>query len=178
MLVVSLALGIGSAWWASGQAIAFLRNGAWQYHPFVGSVNAGPYLRAQVARIMPFPVNASEAVYFLSAVDENGNVLRCNRDCRIEGRDLESRWWSITCYDESGYLIQSQPSRYSYNTKNVARNANGTHTIRLARSEKPGNWLPTGDGKRFNLVLRLYNPAPSVREHLDTIELPRIIQEN
>ena len=178
MVVVSLVLGLGSAWWALGRTIGFLRNGPWQYQPLAGSVNADAHLRARVAKIMPFPVNASEAVYFLSGVDDKGNALTCGRDYRIEGRDFDARWWSITCYDKSGYLIRNQPGRYSYNMTNLARNANGTYAIRLSRSEKPGNWLPTGDGKRFHVVLRLYNPAPSIRDHLDTIELPRIIRED
>jgi hypothetical protein len=177
ILAVSLILGTSSAWWAMGRPSSFLRNGPWQYHPLLGNVNAGPYLRAQVARLVPAPVNASEAVYFMSGEDNDGNELRCDHNYRIEGRDLEARWWSITCYDEAGYLIPNRRNRYSYTMNNVAHNADGSYTIRLSRSEKPGNWLPTGEGKSFSLVLRLYNPASLLRENLSTAELPRIVWE-
>jgi len=59
----------------------------------------------------------------------------------------------------------------------VAQSAPDGYTIFLARSPRPGNWIPTGDGETFSLALRIYNPAPAVHEHVGTIALPRIIRE-
>jgi hypothetical protein len=177
IIAASLVLGLASAWWAVERSSSARKIGPWEYDPLVGSTEAGPYVRAYTAWNLPLALNPSEAVYLLSKTDSDGNDLECDRVYRIEGRDIESRWWSITCYDDDGYLIRNPLNRYSYNEDSVERNPNGGYSIRLSRAEQRGNWLPLGGGKRFNVVLRLYNPPPTVAEHLDGVALPRIIRE-
>jgi len=175
--LVALLLGIGSAWWAINSHLPPIRNGAWRYDPLVGSVAADPYLRARVAKVALLALTNSEALYFFAVADDDGNPLRCDQSYRVEGRDFDSRWWSITAYDADTFLILNQQDRYSYNMTNLERTADGGYTIFLARSPRPGNWIPTGDGETFSLALRIYNPAPAVHEHVGTIALPRIIRE-
>ncbi len=178
VLVTGLTLGVGSAWWTVERLSCPAKIGPWHYDPLVGSEAAGPYVRAHVTWVLPLALNASEAVYLLAEIDDEGDELRGDRSYRIEGQDLESRWWSITCYDETGHLFRNASDRYSYNMTNVVRDATGSYTIYLSRSKQEGNWLPLGTGRRFSVVLRLYNASPSVRENVGTLPLPRIIRED
>jgi hypothetical protein len=176
-IVVAMLLGLGSAWWAIACNLPSIQNGAWHYDPLVGSVAADPYLRAQVAKVALLALNNSEALYFFASTDDDGNPLRCDRTYRIEGRDFDCRWWSITAYAEDDFLIPNDSERYSYNMTNLEREPDGGYPVALARSPRPGNWIPTGDGETFGLALRIYNPAPPLRDHPAAIALPRIVRE-
>lgn len=179
IVFAALVFGIGSAWWAIERSkFSAVQYGSWYHNPLVGSIAAGDYLRAQIARIGLLALNRSEAIYFLATWDDEGNKLRCDCTYRIEGRDIESRWWSITAYGDDLFLMPNEQNRYSYNMTNLARKADSSFTIYLSRSPKNGNWIPTGSGETFDLILRLYNPAPKVINNLSKIELPRIFKED
>jgi hypothetical protein len=175
--LVASTVGIGSAWLAINSNLPSIQNGAWHYDPLVGSVAADPYLRARVAKVGLLALKNSEALYLFAGTDDQGHPLRCDRIYRVEGRDFDCRWWSITAYDEDDFLIPNDQNRYSFNMANLERNADGGYTIVLSRSSRPGNWIPTGAGQTFSLVLRIYNPAPSVRDNISTMPLPRIVAE-
>ena len=177
-ILLALGIGIGSAWWVMSRVPGSFRNGPWRHDPLTGSVAAGPYARAMVAKHLPLALSNSEAIYLVAETDSSGNKLRCKDTYRIEGRDIEARWWSITCYGVDDFLVPNRQDRYSYNMANLTRNADGTYTISVGQSERAGNWLPTGDGDNFRLVLRIYNPTPTVRDRLGTIHLPEIVRED
>jgi len=176
-ILVASVLGIGLAWLAIGANLPSIHNGAWHYDPLVGSVAADPYLRARVAKVGFLALKNSEALYFFAGTDDQGDPLRCEHTYLIEGRDFDCRWWSITAYDEDDFLIPNDQERYSYNMTNLERNADGGYTIVLSRSPKPGNWIPTGAGENFSLMLRIYNPTSVVRDNISTMALPRITRE-
>jgi len=179
VLGVASVLGVGSAWLAMGwRVVSSVQNGPWLYDPLVGSEAAGPYLRAQVARAALLALNNSEAIYFVATHDSAGNPLQCNGKYRIEGHDLDARWWSITAYGQDDFLMANEPNRYSFNMTNLTRNQDKSYTIRLSRAPQSGNWIPLGECDNFGLWLRLFNPSPSLRAELATIPLPRIIRED
>ena len=45
-------------------------------------------------------------------------------------------------------------------------------------AQRSGNWIPLGAGETFSIWLRFYNPSAALREHLATMELPRIVRED
>lgn len=181
VVVVALALGVGSA--ALGVNFitqkSLIRNGAWYTGLTYGSEQAGMYTRAAVAIVALFALNKSEVIYYTADTDDAGQLLRSSCDYRIEGTNLDpySSWWSITAYGGDNFLIPNEQNRYSYSNKNIEYDADGNFTIFLSSTPKTGNWLPTGNQNKIILMLRMYNPAPSVYENLDTIELPHIIKE-
>jgi hypothetical protein len=59
----------------------------------------------------------------------------------------------------------------------VTYGPDGKFTIYLSKAQQPGDWLPTGNQKKFNLSLRLYNPGESIRKSPAAVELPHIIKE-
>ena len=159
-------------------ARAGIQNGAWTTNLEVGSSNAGMYLRAVIARIGLFALNKTATIYYQADTDNEGQKLRSDCDYRIEGKKIDTRWWSMTLYGEDHFLISNHRDRYSYNMKSVAREADGTYRIFISMSEKKGNWLPSGDKVQLlSLSLRCYNPQPIIYEHPERVALPRIIRE-
>jgi hypothetical protein len=178
-ILVSLILGIGTAFIGirvitKGSAI---KNGAWLTNLSVGSKEAGMYTRAAVALTGLFALSKEETIYYIADSDDSGQPLHSSCNYRIEGGDINTRWWSITVYGNDNFLIPNDKNRYAYNGMNVVRRADGSYIIRLSSTLKEGNWLPTGKEGNFSLSLRLYNPAPVVYENPGTIRLPRIIRE-
>ena len=177
-VLVGLGLGIGSAWWSVGGGMSYaIQCGVWRHYPYYGSSSANPYVRARTQLAGPLALNRSEAIYFIADRDDQGEVLRPDRTYRIEGRDFDARWWSITAYGADHHLIPNPQNRHSYNSENVARREDGSYTILLSNTERTGNWIPTGRGKKFELLLRLYNPAPGVLADVRAVDLPQIVRE-
>ena len=178
-VVIALILGIGSALWAirNTSRAAWLHNGAWRVNLAIGSEELGMYSRAAVAFAGLFAMQKSEAIYFSASIDDEGRPLQSDCDYRIEGTDLDTRWWSITLYGSDFFLIPNSQKRYSYNGGNLIREPDGSYRIWISKSARPGNWIPSGSEEQLHLTLRLYNPMPSVYEQPDRIGLPRIIRE-
>jgi hypothetical protein len=176
-VLIALALGLISALWAinspPGESYN-VTNGAWRTNLAIGSSQAGMYIRALVARTGLFALNKSETIYFVADSDDNGQPLHSKCNYRIEGKDIETRWWSITAYGEDHFLIANEKQRHSFNGHDVMRKADGTYDILMSPTAKSGNWLPSGNQKQLYLALRLYNPKPAVYENPAGVELPRI----
>jgi len=118
-LLIACALGVGSALWAinapGGEPHNLVR-GAWHTNLAVGSSGAGGYTRAFVAKTGLFAPNKSETMYFIAAADDSGRPLRSGCDYRIEGQNIDARWWSITAYASTTSLKHRFASRLSYRT--------------------------------------------------------------
>jgi hypothetical protein len=73
-------------------------------------------------------------------------------------------FWSVTLYDEQGYLIANPAERYAVKSgDDLMREPDGSLAIYLSPDD-PGpahhaNWLPTPAGQRFELSLRAYWPG-------------------
>lgn len=178
VVLIALVLGIGSALLSINivPRKSSIKNGAWTTNPLTGSKEADMYLRAAVSLIGLFALNKTETIYYTAFADDDGNPLRTDCDYIMEGGDMDARWWSTTAYGADHFLIPNDENRYSYNMKNTGRDKNDQYKIYLSATPKQGNWLPVGDGGNFSLSLRVYNPAPTVYEHMGTIQLPRIIK--
>ena len=82
-------------------------------------------------------------------------------DCEysIEGSPLNARWWSLAVYDEYGGLIDNPSARYSFNSEEMLRHADGTFRVNLSSNARPENWLPSGAAdQHLVLLLRIYSP--------------------
>ncbi|MBW2285010.1 MAG: DUF1214 domain-containing protein [Deltaproteobacteria bacterium] len=179
ILVVAMVLGMGSALWViynppSGHGVL---NGAWWTDPLVGSAEANMYVRAIVARIGLFALNKTETIYCTASSDDQGEPLRGECDYVIGGEDMDARWWSITAYGSDHFLIPNEQNRHSFNMKNVHKDDRGQYRIRLSSRPQEGDWLPSAGEGDISLMLRLYNPAATVYDNLETTPLPRIVKE-
>jgi hypothetical protein len=155
-----------------------LRNGQWATNLAVGTSEASMYTRANVALHGLLALAKSEAVYYQCLGDDKGQPLRSDCDYRIEGKALDTRWWSVTAYGKDDFLIPNEAKRYSFNSDTVKANPDGSFVIYFSSAEREGNWLPSGTkGQKVTLTLRLYNPGQTVYDNPGTIQLPIITRE-
>ena len=178
-LVLGSAIGIGSAIFVfeGGVNASGISNGAWRTNLAAGSQDADPYTRAWIAVHGLLALNRSETIYYSAYTDDSGQLFNGDYVYRIEGKAPDARWWSITLYGADDFLIPNDLNRYSYGGNSVTYDKDGKFTIYVSKAQKPGDWLPLGDQKKFALSLRLYNPGESVRKNPATVELPHITRE-
>ena len=112
-----------------------------------------------MARSGRLPLTSTVARYFTARTDSAGHTLTSACQYSIEGSPLNARWWSLAVYDEYGGLIENPSARYSFNSEEMLRHADGTFRVDLSRNARPENWLPTGaTDQHLVLLLRMYNP--------------------
>ena len=177
--MLALVLGLGSAYYSLNVALrnkSSVVNGPWVTNLETGGANADNYVRTFVAITGLLALNKDETIYYTANTDSAGEALHGNCSYRIEGRDPDARWWSITLYGNDHYLIDNPSNRYSVGQTNVVRNADGTFVIRLSTVSEQGNWIATSP-EGFDVTLRLYNPGETVKANPATAPLPSIVKE-
>ncbi|MEC9368569.1 MAG: DUF1214 domain-containing protein [Pseudomonadota bacterium] len=162
MFVTALALGLGSGWYLieQGSSLTTARIGPWSVWLAAGRPGADPYTVAHVARSGRLPITSTNAMYFFARTDSEGEQLLANCEYAISGPRLEVTWWSLAVYDLAGRLISNKAERYSFSKTDALSATDGSYRIVLSRTARAGNWLPTGEAKRLQLVLRVYGPHP------------------
>ncbi len=178
--VVALMLGIGTAWYMieRGSPLTTTKVGPWSGWVSEGNPHADPYTKAHVARSGRLPLTSTVARYFIARTDNAGRSLRSDCEYAVEGFPLNSRWWSLAVYDEYGGLIENPSARYSFNSEEMLRHADGTFRVSLARNARPENWLPSGAAdQHLVLLLRIYSPRDTDASGIGLIpndRLPKI----
>lgn len=108
-----------------------------------------------------------DAIYPRTAIDVNGAPLAGSQKYVIH-MDAEQlppvkAFWSLTAYNEEGFLIENALNRYALGSqKELVYNEDGSLDIYI-QSSKPSaeqlqNWLPIAPEAPFNLMFRLYWP--------------------
>lgn len=128
-------------------------------------------LRAAVAKDQIYVAIPEEAVYPIGRVDRDGRPLDGRNRYRIRipanAPPPVDAFWSITAYDDAGYMVENPIQRYSIGdrTPGLVRAADGSIEILLQHEAPPagstGNWLPV-PAAPFYLMMRLYVPRQSV----------------
>jgi hypothetical protein len=141
----------------------------------VGSYGTNYLERADVALTTLGAQVPAQAVYLGASRARSGGTTTAltgdrSYEIRFPAGDLPPHgadgFWSITLYDAAGYLVANPVNRYSIGneTPGLVQGPGGSLTIVVSAS-RPGetsvNWLPAPAGA-FSLVLRVYDPAPSV----------------
>lgn len=181
-LLIALVLGFGSAWLAINTGLGgSTANGPWMTDPTIGSTDAGAYRRAAVARAGFLALDKSETLYFTASEDDEGAPLTSNCTYRLTGSALPTRWWSITLYGPDHYLVANAENLYSQSMNSVAFDAEGQFSFAvgpgLSGSDIPTGFAGDGEGSRFSLTMRFYNPEEDIYDRLTEIALPAIAKE-
>lgn len=179
LVFVSLALGLGTAWWAvtrSSSQGGWTRSGAWESGREIGTAATDAYSRARVALYGLWALPSSEVVYFLARTDSAGRPLTVRCRYVVEGRDPPARWWSLAVYRDFHY-IDTPARRYSRHSAGLSRADDGRFRITLDRDGRGENGLPLGDSPGvIALNLRLYQPTLQGLAGRETLELPQILR--
>ena len=154
---------------------AFFRNGSWTGSKAL-PLGKDNLLTTQVSLFALFALPSEEAIYLFAKRDDKEALLDAENDYSIQGNvhEIDAKYWSITAYGKDLYLIPNEKERYSFNNTNLQTDSAGNFTINVSATKQSGNWLPTADKKRFNLVLRIYKGDKAFIEKLDSISLPQI----
>lgn len=157
--------------------IGGVRAGPWRTNLLIGNADAGPMLRAVIARRGLLALNRSETVYFNAITDDQGERLR--EDCRYRvsfAREPDARWWSLTLYAEDDYLAVNGDDAHSITAEHAAASAEDPMTVTIAasRPDTPSYWMSSNHAGRFALTLRLYQPDPSISDAPVSAALPPI----
>ncbi|MDQ1166797.1 MULTISPECIES: DUF1214 domain-containing protein [unclassified Flavobacterium] len=176
LLAVVLGSGIGIYNIKSGKSDSQRKIGNWQTVDKDKDLNTADLLTiAQVAVYGPYALTKKEVIYLSTNTDSEGNALDPKSDYVINGKKLDAKYWSITAYDENGFLIKNPINKYGYNLEDVKYEADSTsYKINLSGTEKKENWLPINNVQKTSLIIRLYLPSEKLRENLTVETLPTI----
>lgn len=140
----------------------------WTVNYSLGNFGDNYTLRAATAKFGLGANTPEEALYFSAEKDENGNLLTGEKQYRLTftADNLipvsPDGFWSITLYNQDGFLVENPLNRYSIGdrTEGLQYNADGSLDIYIQNQApvgKENNWLPT-PADNFNLTLRAYLP--------------------
>jgi hypothetical protein len=166
-VLIAVVGGLGSSWYMieRGTGLTTVKQGPWTAWTAAGRADADPYTRAHFMRRGMLPVSAALATGFEAVTDSDGHRLHSSCEYVVEGDEPPARFWSLSVFDENGQLIPNAAERYSYSSATLLRSPGGRLSITLARSARPGNWLPTGGAGRISLMLTVEElRAPSQAE--------------
>lgn len=155
------------------------RIGAWETGRDFGTADQSAHIRAVVALRGLLALPASEARYYTAQVDDGGQPLTANCTYRLTGGRLAAQFWTVTLYDEAGYLVANDARVFSIGNMTMPPAEQGRWEIIVAPTRQPGRWLPTGGGTApIALTLRAYLPADGGRGNFAAAELPSVRAEN
>jgi len=177
VIFVGIILGLAATYYAveRGEGFGVVRAGPWRGFPKSGSSDADPYARAVVSRTAEVPLGLAEGLTFIARTDESGKKLDPRCDYIVRGPVPVARDWTMTLMDPHGALIDNSAKQYGFTSAAILRAEDGLFTITISRAARPGNWLPLGQAKEFEIVLRLYDtPVSATAAALDAAAMPSI----
>ena len=142
----------------------------WQIQTDLGRYGTNYELRAVVARTGLGANLPEDAVYPATAVDAAGQPLTGQHRyvLRFPPGALPpvKAFWSVTIYGGDDFLVANPIGRYALGDRDPLRAASDGTVDIFIQPDDPGpdrrsNWLPAPAGA-FNLIMRLYQPKPSV----------------
>lgn len=146
----------------------------WTYTTRLGTADTDPYVRAAVALFGIWALRPEETMYASANVDTDGLPLLATCTYAITGGPLDTRWWSLTAYQDN-HFVPNANQRYSWSKTTIATGPEGEWRIVASAQEQPGHWLPLKPGAGTVVFsLRFYNPTDSFRTNLKTLNFPRV----
>jgi hypothetical protein len=177
VFAIAIVSGLGATWFATSAGAGFetLKVGPWVSHPRNGAIDADPYARAVLARTGEIPLGLGEGLAFTAGRDSAGQPLVGSCSYRVMGRVPPTRYWSLTLHGIDGSPVANDAGRFGFTSGEVVRDSRGMFAIDVSREARPGNWLPAGSDRRFQLTLRLYDtPVSGTATALESSALPSI----
>lgn len=139
-----------------------LTKGKWHALKDTAAVGGGIWNRAWINLHGPMALSQKEAVYFGRERDEGGETFREECTYRVRGPKPDSAWWSVTIYDEEGFLPEKS-SQYSLNSLMDSGD-------QLEFEIGKGLGLDTMTAGNFSLIFRLYQPGDLARFNPPVVE--------
>lgn len=152
-----------------------VKAGPWLGAGREGAGEADPYTLAAAARRGLLPLGAAEGLSFIAETDNKGGGLNGRCEYAVTGPIPAARFWSISVLRPGGFPVANPAERYGFTSADILRMDGEPVTITVAPDARSGNWLPSGRGDHFLLLLRLYDTGLStVGAKLDAATMPKI----
>ncbi|HET6394513.1 MAG TPA: DUF1254 domain-containing protein [Blastococcus sp.] len=155
---------------ARQKQLATTRNG-WQIISEGVGVFGADYLKRATVDLIGLGANIPEdAVYPICYVDGHGQPFTGAKRyvVHFEARDLPPvrAFWSLTMYDAEGFPVPNPLDRCAIGDRDdLVFGPDGSLDLYIQHdrptADQEANWLPAPAGA-FNLIMRLYYPAPAV----------------
>ncbi|MGF6756336.1 hypothetical protein P3T16_003743 [Paraburkholderia sp. GAS42] len=150
--------------------------GGWRYSPttFGRTTPADDFLvRGGLQSLIGLVANdPAESIYLSARTDTQGRMLDGDRryvmHFAADQLPDTKAFWSMTLYAYDRNFIDNPIDRYSLGDRSpsLKKDADGGLTIYIQPdspgADKEGNWLPSGKGNYFYLLLRTYIPGKSL----------------
>jgi len=81
-------------------------------------------------------------------------------------------FWSITVYNQEGYLVPNIDNIYVINDRTVKPNPDGSFTVHFGGNPKAVNYMPIMEG--WNYTVRLYQPREEILSGKRVFTAPKI----
>ena len=113
-----------------------------------------------------------EAAIYVNVVPEKNDGKTAYtltvKDVPVDG------FWSVTLYDEEGWMPVNEYNIYSYNNVTAKKGADGSITIHFGGDPKADNYLPIMEG--WNYIVRLYQPKKEILDGSWTFPSPKAVE--
>ncbi|MDH3960546.1 MAG: DUF1214 domain-containing protein [Desulfuromonadales bacterium] len=83
-------------------------------------------------------------------------------------------FWSVTLYDEEGWMPINKYNAYSYNNVTAKKDKDGSITIHFGGDPEAKNFLPIVPG--WNYIVRLYKPKKEILDGSWTFPEPKAVK--
>lgn len=148
----------------------FVKNGWLMITKDLGEYGTHYDLRAYIAHIGLGANQGVDAIYPNTAIDSDNKPLEGGKDyvLHFDKKNLPevNGFWSITLYDEDGYLVANPLNKYAIQDKDsLTFNKDGSLDIYIQADAPEGNeanWLPAPKDGKFAVTMRLYWPQQDV----------------
>jgi hypothetical protein len=163
----------GTSWGA-------IRIGPWRFAQGAGTPDIDPYRLAHFAHTGEVPMAAGVGATFVATEDDRGR--RLDRACsyQLAGGVPQALFWTVEAADGNGFSLGSPELRHGFTSAELLRASNGTFTIQLSSTPRPGNWIPLAGTGPLTVVLRLYDTSIGAlgSRELRQIALPTITAQS
>lgn len=149
------------------QDLGMVKNG-WTRAKFVGNYHDDYLMRTVVNMIGLWANNNKEATYFGIAALDGSKTLTLTFPKEALPKDKAKYFWSIIAVDNVKYqVLPNSLKRYLLNKESgLQYNLDGSLTLvfgpKAIERYPQSNWLPTIEGKKYNLTFRFYGPNEDV----------------
>ncbi len=178
VIFVGILVGLATTYYAveHGEGFGAVHAGPWTGFPKNGAGDADPYARAIISRTAEIPLGLAEGLkHSVARTDGRGEKLdpRCDYIGTRPGTGGARLDHDVD--GPHGALIDDSAKLYSFTSAAILRGEDGLFTITISRAARPGNWLPLGQAKEFEIVLHLYDtPVSATAAALDAAAMPSI----
>lgn len=162
---IGAVLGLGSVWvMLNDPRVDFTpRLGPWRITLSTGEGLADPYAIARTARSGRISLGAAEGVAFVTALDSEGRPLDPACHYQVAGPVPTGDLWTLTVTDSTGRPPDNPAGRVGFSGRDAIRRADGTVSVVIGPTIRPGNSIPVSGLADLVVTLRVYSTSLASR---------------